>query len=136
MDDSAGGPGFEVEAATLEEFLHLLKEREEGDSTPAGAQCLLRRAVFVARIQETWSSRYEFPKVTRYAIAAFAYGWAVVCHRRLASSAVELPEMTNALEERQWAVHEGLRAEVERGLEEADLGVPLYEGSLSRAVAR
>jgi hypothetical protein len=91
VDDNAGGPGFEVEAATVEEFLRLLKERERGESFVGEPEAPLRRAVFVARIGEARSSRYGFPKVIRYVVAAFAYGWDIVCHRRLTSSAVEMP---------------------------------------------
>jgi hypothetical protein len=130
VTDNEPGPGFEVEAATVEEFLQLLREREEAGSDPAGTRDALGEAVFVAGIRDTRSSRYGFPKVVRYAIAAFSYGQGVACHRRLTSSAVELPEMTRTLEGRQREACDELRAEVERGLEEASLRVPLYEGSL------
>lgn len=124
------GHGFEVQAATVEEFLLLLREREEAGNDPAGTRGALREAVFVAGVRETRSSRYGFPKVIRYAIAAFAYGRGAACHRRIASSAVEMPAMTSMLERRQQEACDELRAEVERGLREAGLGVPLYEGSL------
>jgi len=112
--------------------LHIsrLREREETDGYPSEARGAHREAVFVAGVRETRSSRYAFPKVVRYAIAAFAYGRGVACHRRLTSSAVELPEMTGTLEGRQREACDELRSEVERGLEEASLRVPLYEGSL------
>jgi hypothetical protein len=130
MMDGDSGFGIEVEAATVEEFLRLLREREEAGSNPAKARGAFREAVFVAGVRETRSSRYAFPKVVRYVIAAFAYGRGVACHRRLTSSAVEMPEMTRTLEGRQREACDQLRAEVERGLEEAGLRVPLYEGSL------
>jgi hypothetical protein len=130
VTDNEPGPGFEVEAATVEEFLQLLREREEVGSDPVGTRGALREAVFVAGVRETRGSRYGFPKVIRYAIAAFAYGRGVACHRRLTSSAVELPEVTRTLEERQQEACDELRAEVKRGLEEASLRVPLCEGSL------
>jgi len=130
VDDNAPGPGREVGAATVEEFLRLLKERERGGSSVGEPEAPLRRAVFVARIGEARSSRYGFPKVIRYVLAAFACGWDVVCHRQLTSTAVELPETASTLEERQRVSYEELLAEVKRGLEEADLDVSLYEGSL------
>lgn len=132
VTDGDGEFGFEVEAATLEEFLRLLRAREKGMDSRAGSRGLLRSAVFVARIREDRSSRYAFPKVTRLVVAAFAYGRDVVCCRRFVSNAVELPEMMGKLEERQRSVHEELRVEIGRGLEEANLGVPLYEGTLRR----
>jgi hypothetical protein len=50
--------GFEIEAATVEEFLRLLKEREEDEAYRRGSRSPLRRAVFVARIIDQRSSRY------------------------------------------------------------------------------
>lgn len=129
-------PGFEVEAASVEEFLRLLREREGDEAAQGVPSSPLLRAVFVARLQEVRRSRYPFPKVVRRVVAAFAHGADVVCLRRITSSAVELPEMARTFEEGQRAVYEELRAEVERGLGEADLGIPLYEGSLCRSVER
>lgn len=128
------GLGFEVEAATMDEFLRLLKKREE-DQAPAREDLgRLRGAVFVARLREVRSSRYPFPKVTRRVVAAFARGEGVVCLSRITSNAVELPETKRTTEGWQRAVHEGVLAEITRGLEEAGLAneVPVYEGSLYR----
>jgi hypothetical protein len=130
------GPGFDLEAATLEEFLKLLKRREEGEVPDREDPDGLRRAVFVARLREARGSRYPFPKVVRRVVAAFAHGADVVCLRRTTSSAVEPPETAGVTEERQRAVYDELRAGIERGLEEAGLAheVPVYEGFLCRSV--
>jgi hypothetical protein len=127
------GPGFQVEAANVEEFLRLLKEREESESAPAGHHGSPRRAVFVARMLDRRSSRFGYPSVTRYVVAAFAHGGDVVCLRRTSSHAVELPELARTTEERQRAAYDELRAEIERGMEDADMEVPLYVGHLRRS---
>jgi len=122
-----------VEAATVEEFLRLLEEREGSESAPAGHHGSPRGAVFVARMLDRRNSRFGYPSVTRYVVAAFAYGGNVVCCRRTTSHAVELPELARTTEERQRAAYDELRAEIERGMEEADIVVPLYEGCLRRS---
>src|SRR5688500_2505039 len=61
--------GFEIEAATVEDFLRLLKERE-GRAAPEGSRSPLRRAVFLARILDQRSSRFGYPLVTRRVVAA------------------------------------------------------------------
>jgi hypothetical protein len=126
--------GFEIEAATVEEFLRLLRERESR-ATAGGSSSPLRRAVFLARILDQRSSRFGYPLVTRRVVAAFAYGRGTVCCQRITSNAVELPELASRTEERQRAACEEMRAEIERGLEEFDLlgDVPFYEGCLRRA---
>jgi hypothetical protein len=134
-EDSPGSlPDFEIEAATVEEFLRLLKERE-GRVPPEGSRGPLRRAVFLTRILDQRSSRFGYPLVTRHVVAAFVYGRDTVCCRTITSNAVELPELASKTEERQRAVYEEMRAEIVRGLEESDLAgeVPLYEGCLRRA---
>jgi hypothetical protein len=133
VTEHGSGPGFEVEAATVEEFLRLLEERERHDPAFEGPQNFLRRAVFVARMLEQRSSRFSYPLVTRYVVAAFAYGPDIVCLRRTTSHAVELPETVDMTEKRQRAVYEEMRAEVGRGMEDANVDVPLYEGCLRRA---
>lgn len=125
--------GFEIEAATVEEFLRLLKEREEHEASSGGSRSPLRRAVFVARMLDQRSSRYGFPLVTRYVVAAFAYGRDLVSYRRTTSNAVELPETAVRTEERQREAYEEVVAEIERGLDEEDVRLPIYEGRLRRA---
>lgn len=124
------GPGFEVEAATVGEFLKLLKRREEDEAPAREASDEILWAVFVARLQEVRSSRYPFPKVTRRVVAAFAHGGDVVCLRRITSSAVELPETAAVTEGRQRAVYDEVRAKIEHGIQDMGLDVPVYEGSL------
>ena len=77
-------------------------------------------------------SRYGLPLVTRYVVAAFAYGRDLVSYRRTTSNAVELPETAVRIEERQREVYEEVVAEIERGLDEEDVRVPIYEGRLRR----
>ena len=125
-------PGFEIDAATVEEFLRLLKEREEDEAYRRGSRSPLRRAVFVARMFDQRSSRYDFPLVTRYVVATFAYGRDLVSYRRTTSNAVELPETAVRTEERQREAFAEVMAEIERGLDEEDISVPIYEGRLRR----
>jgi hypothetical protein len=124
--------GFEIEAATIEEFLRLLKEREEHEASMRESRSPLRRAVFVARMLNQRSSRYDFPLVTRYVVAAFAYGWDVVSYRRTTSNAVELPETAVRTEGRQREAYEEVVAQIERGLDDEDIRLPIYEGRLRR----
>lgn len=133
MTEHGPACGFEIEAATVEEFLRLLKEREEHEASRRGSNSPLRRAVFVARIFDQRSSRYDFPLVTRYVVATFAYGQDLVSYRRTTSNAVELPETAVRTEERQREAFEEVMAEIERGLDEEDVRVPIYEGRLRRA---
>jgi hypothetical protein len=123
-------PGFEVEAATVTDFLRLLKEREEVETSLRESLSPLRRAVFVARMLDQRSSRYSFPLVTRYVVATFAYGRDLVSYRRTTSNAVELPETAVRTEERQREVYEEVVAEIERRLDEEGVSVPIYEGSM------
>jgi hypothetical protein len=100
-DEERPGPAFEVEAATVEEFLRLLKEREQGEAPLRGGRGVTRRAIFVARLLDRRGSSYGYPLVTRYVVAAFAYGRDAVSYRRTTSNAVELPEIAGKTEERQ-----------------------------------
>jgi len=109
---------LEIEAATVEELLRLLGDRERAEAALAARRGPLRSAVFVARTLEERSSRFGHPKVTRRVVAAFAHGPDLVCCRRTTSSAVELPEMAATTEGRQIAAYEGMRAEIARGLKE------------------
>ena len=126
MKDRSGS-AFEVEAASVEEFLRLLSRREAAE-TPSRSP--VRQAVFVTQLRDTRSSRYAFPKVTRHVVATFAYGPDIVSYRTTTSNAVELPEIATELAERQRQVCEQVWSEIERGIENADLGVPVREGLL------
>lgn len=131
----AGGErGLTLEAATVEEFLRLLKEREEGEASSRGARGAASRAVFVARLLEQRGSGYGYPSVRRYVVATFAYGRDLVSYRRTTSSAVELPELASRVAERQQEAYEEIRTKVERGLESMGLNLPVYEGSLQHSV--
>lgn len=85
VTEQRSGPGFEIEAATVDEFLRLLEERE-GRAAPRGLRSPLRRAVFVARTLDQRISRFGHPVVTRRVVAAFAYGRDIVCCRRITSN--------------------------------------------------
>lgn len=125
-------PGFEVEVASVGEFLRLLKERDEvrTDGQGHGAS---GRAIFVARMMDRRPSNYEFPLIRRYVVAAFAYGRNRVSYTRTTSNAVELPKVVAKIEDRQQAAYEEVRAEIERGLRDSDLDVPVHEGFLRHA---
>ena len=125
-------PGFEIEVPSVEEFLKLLKEREEegGDREGNGA---MRRAVFVAQMIDRRPSNYGFPLIRRYVVAAFAYGEDRVSYIRTTSNAVELPETVTKTEDRQQAASEEMRHEIERGLAELDLHIPVHEGFLRKS---
>ena len=130
MTDEGQGSTFGVEAATVEEFLRLLKEREENQEPlrePRGAS---RRAVFVAQLLDRRNSGYGYPAVRRFVVAAYAYGRDLVSYKRTTSSAVELPEIAEKAAERQQETYEEIRAELERGLERMGLDLSGYEGSL------
>jgi hypothetical protein len=132
MTEHGPASGSEMEAATVEEFLQLLKEREEHEASRRGSRSPLLRAVFVARMFDQRSSRYGFPLVTRYVVAAFAYGRDLVSYRRTTSNAVELLETAVRTEERQREVYEEVVAEIARRLDEEGVRVPIYEGRLRR----
>ena len=133
MTDEESGPTFGVEAATVEEFLRLLKEREEGEASLGGPRGATRRAVFVAQMLDQRSSSYGYPSVRRYVVATFAYGCDLVSYRRTTSSAVELPEIASRAAERQQEAYEEIRANIERDMEGMGLDLPVYEGSLRRS---
>ncbi len=124
-----GEPGFEIEVSSVEEFLRLLKERNE---EPSGQDRYgtLRRAVFIAQMMDRRPSNYVFPLTRRYVVAAFAYGGDRVSYTRTTSNAVELPETVATTEDRQQEAYEEIRTEIERGLRELDLRVPVQEGFL------
>lgn len=121
---------FEVEAASIEEFLRLLRGREGAEASAQTPLGVTRWPVFVAPLREVTGSTYAFPKVTRDVVAAFAYGRDVVSYRRTVSSVVELPEVATDLAERQRIAYEQTRVEIVRGIEAANLWVPVYEGFL------
>ena len=122
-------PGFEIEVASVEEFLKLLKEREEERGEQEGNR-VTRKTVFVAQMMDRRPSNYGFPLIRRYVVAAFAYGRDRVSYTRTTSNAVELPEMVTKTEDRQQEAYEEMRQEIERGLEELNLHVPIHEGFL------
>ena len=84
-------PGFEIEVPSVEEFLKLLKEREEEGGKQEGNRAT-RKAVFVAQMMDWRPSNYGFPLIRRYVVAAFAYGRDRVSYTRTTSNAVELSE--------------------------------------------
>lgn len=124
-----GGSGFEVEVVSVEELLRLLKEREEERADPdeRGAS---RRVIFVAQMMHRRPSNYVFPLMTRYVVAAFAYGRDRVSYTRTTSNAVELPGTVAKTEDRQQEAYDEVRTEIERGLKDLDLDVPIHEGFL------
>lgn len=122
-------PGFEIEAVSIEEFLRLLKERED-EGADQNRQGIARRAIFIARMMDRRPSNYGFPLIRRYVVAAFAYGQDRISYTRTTSNAVELPEMVNKVEDRQQEAYKEMRGEIKRGLEELDVHVPVHEGFL------
>jgi hypothetical protein len=135
MTDEEHKPtSFQVEAATVEEFLRLLKKREESEASPRELRSATRRAVFVAQMLDQRSSNYGYPSVRRYVVAAFAYGQDLVSLSRTTSNAVELPEIASRAAERQNDAYEEIRKEIERGLEGVGLDLPVYEGFLRHPV--
>lgn len=129
---NAEQPGFEVEVASIVEFLRLLRERN-GEFPGRQGYDASGKAIFVARMMDRRPSNYGFPLVRRYVVAAFAYGRDRVSYTRSTSNAVELPETVARIEDRQQETFEEIRAEIERGLEDLDLRVPIHEGSLRYA---
>lgn len=127
---------FEVEAVSGEEFLRLLSGREDAKNPPGSPHGAARRAVFVAPLQDVTGGMYAFPKVTRRVVAAFAYGADMVSLTRTTSSAIELPEVARELADRQREACEQLRVEIERGIDDANLRVPVYEGRLPQPRGR
>ena len=132
MTSDEYGSAFEVEAASVEEFLRLLKEREESGLPAREPRGVTRRAVFVVQMTDRRGSGYGYPVVHRYVVAAFAYGRDAVSYKRTTSNAVELPEIAQRTEERQQGAYEEVKAEIERGLREIGLDLPVHEGLLRR----
>lgn len=122
-------PGFEVEVASVEEFLRMLKERDEELPGPQGYGAS-GKAIFVARMMDRRLSSYGFPLIRRYVVAAFAYGRDRVSLTRTTSNAVEMPETVAEIEDRQQEAYEDVRKEIGRGLEERGIRVPIHEGFL------
>jgi hypothetical protein len=125
-------PHFEVEVPSVGEFLRLLAERDEELAGRQGYGAF-GKAVFVAQMMDRRPSNYAFPSVRRYVVAAFAYGNDRVSYTRTTSSAVELPKTATRIEYRQQAAYEEVRAEIERGLKDSGLNVPVHEGFLCHA---
>lgn len=124
------GSAIGVEAASVEEFLRLLRDREGSADRPRGPRSVNPMAVFVSSLHDVTSGRYAFPKVVRHVLAAFTCGPNVVSYRRTTSNAIELPEVARKLAERQREACEQLRTEIERGLKKSGLRVPVREGFL------
>lgn len=122
-------PGFEIEVPSVEELLKLLKEREE-EGTGQEENATTRKSVFVAQMMDRRPSNYGFPLVRRYVVAAFSYGKDRVSYTKTTSNAVELPETVTKTEDRQQESYEEMRGEIERGLKELNLRVPIHEGFL------
>lgn len=122
-------PGFDIAVASIEEFLKLLKERED-ESGDQREKVSMRKAVFMAQMLDRRPSNYGFPLIRRYVVAAFAYGRDRVSYTRTTSNTIELPETVTKVEDRQKEAYEEMRAEIERGLDDMDLGVPVHEGFL------
>jgi hypothetical protein len=122
-------PGFEVEVASVVEFVRILKERDDELAGRQGYRAS-GNAVFVARMVYRRPSGYGFPLVRRYVVAAFAHENDRVSYTRTTSNAVELPETVTRVEARQREAYEEVWAEIGRGLEEAALDVPIREGFL------
>ncbi|WP_119069917.1 hypothetical protein [Rubrobacter indicoceani] len=129
MKDDERTPVYEVEVATIEEFLRLLDERESSAVSRDSGECV-RRGVFIARISEKRTSRFGFPSVRRYVVASFVYGRDLVSYRVATSSIVELPELVKSMEERQQSAYEQVRGDISRSLAERFPDVSIYEGNL------
>ena len=126
------GSAFEVEAASVEEFLLLLGGRESAGASRRETRDADRRAVFIAQPIERSGSGFGYPKVRRYVVAAFAYGGDRISYRRTTSNAVQLPGTAEQSRDRQQRMHQETWAEFERGVQEAGLNVPIREGYLCR----
>jgi hypothetical protein len=129
LTDEGAGSTFGVEVATVEEFLRLLKEREEAEEPSREPRGVTRRAVFVAQMLDQRGSNYGYPAVKCY-VGAFVFGRDLVSYRKITSSAVELPEIARRTAERQQEAYEEIKAEIELGLEDMGLNLHVYEGSL------
>lgn len=131
---------FELEAASIEEFLDLL-ERRERDPVVAGNEStgpFVRRAVCVTRLFDRRPSDHAFPIITRYVAAAFAYGEDLVSYRITTSNGMEMPSPADDVEKmakRQQETYEDVRSRVEQRIEELGISsrVPIVEGFLHHA---
>ena len=125
---------FEIEAGTPEQFLKLLKDREEGRAL-SGAETLARRAVFVAPLGHARLSE-GIPLVTRRVRAAFAYGEDLVTLTRVTADGYEFPSPSGDVENnnaRQEEVLDETRRQIEDGIEALDLSVPVRVGWLRQS---
>lgn len=122
-------PDFEVEVPSVGEFLRLLKEQDEELAGRQGYGAS-GKAIFVTQMLDRRPSNYGFPLIRRYIVAAFAYGRGRVSYTRTTSNAVELPETVPEIKDRQQGAYEEVLTEIERGLEDSDLRVPVHEGFL------
>ena len=125
---------FEIEAGTLEQFLKLLKDREE-ECALSGAEILTRRAVFVAPLKHARLSE-GIPLVTRRVRAAFAYGEDLVTLTLVTADGYEFPSPSGDVEKndaRQEEVLEKTRRRIEDGIGNLRLSVPVRVGWLRQA---
>lgn len=129
MKDDEHTQVYEIEVATIEEFLRLLDERETSAASRDSGEGV-RRGVFVARISGERTSRFGFPSVRRYVVASFVYGRDLISYKVTTSSIVELPELVRGMEERQRSAYEQVRSEIETGLQKMSSAVPVHEGCL------
>lgn len=91
---------------------------------------LASKVVFFPRFLGTRPEALSPRGALRRILATFAYGPDIVSYKRTTSSAAELPEVSKDLVARRREACERLRVEVERGIGEANLGVPVREGHL------
>ncbi|MDX5895139.1 hypothetical protein [Rubrobacter radiotolerans] len=129
MKDDERTPVYEVEVASLEEFIRFLGERESS-AVSRDSNDGVRSGVLIARLSEERTSRFGFPSVRRYVVASFIYGQDLVSYRRTTSSIVELPELVRGMEERQQGAYEQVRGDISRSLAERFPDVSIYEGNL------
>ncbi len=129
----AQGPGtFEIETGSIEEFLGLLKEREDDEAVEA--LTLPRRAVWVEQLHDRSHTGYSFPMVRRYVLAIFSYGEDVVSYRIDVSHGLEIPDAPGSEkpQEGQRYAYERLREEITDDLGALGLAtrVPVLRGYL------
>lgn len=130
---TAQGPGpFEIETGSIEEFVGLLKDREEDGAV--GALTLPRRAVWMEQLHDRSYTGYTFPMVRRYVLAVFSYGDDVVSFRVDVSHGLEIPDTPDSEkpQESHRLAYERLRGEMAERLDGLGLatGVPVLRGYL------